>query len=57
MVEQDVEGQSVTYSCGRSEVPEVRLIHYNDVYHIEYVRHHQEHICIDETLGLVLQSQ
>ena len=31
-----VEGQSMTHNCGRTGPPDLRLVHYNDVYHIEY---------------------
>jgi hypothetical protein len=30
------DGLSVTYSSDRTGLPDLRLIHYNDVYHIEY---------------------
>lgn len=30
-----VEGQSMTHNCGRTGPPDLRLVHYNDVYHIE----------------------
>lgn len=29
-------GLSTTYSCDRQGLPDLRLIHYNDVYHVEY---------------------
>lgn len=32
----ETEGSSVTYSSERAGVPDLRLIHYNDVYHVEY---------------------
>jgi hypothetical protein len=34
------DGLSVTYSSDRTGSPDLRLIHYNDVYHIEYDRLH-----------------
>lgn len=30
------DGLSVTYSSNRTGSPDLRLIHYNDVYHVEY---------------------
>lgn len=30
------DGLSVTYPSDRTESPDLRLIHYNDVYHVEY---------------------
>ncbi|KAL4926398.1 putative 5'-nucleotidase [Aspergillus undulatus] len=35
MSSSDVDGLSVTYSCDRTGNPDLRLIHYNDVYHVE----------------------
>lgn len=32
----DTDGLSVTYSSDRTGSPDLRLIHYNDVYHVEY---------------------
>lgn len=32
----EVDGLSVTYSSDRTGSPDLRLIHYNDVYHVEY---------------------
>jgi hypothetical protein len=32
----DSDGLSVTYTSGRTGAPDLRLIHYNDVYHVEY---------------------
>lgn len=29
------EGLIITYSSGREGAPDLRLIHYNDVYHVE----------------------
>lgn len=31
----DVEGLTITYSAGREGPPDLRFIHYNDVYHVE----------------------
>lgn len=33
----ETDGSSVTYSSERTGVPDLRLIHYNDVYHVECV--------------------
>lgn len=33
--ELDVDGLTVTYSSGREGPPDLRLLHYNDVYHVE----------------------
>lgn len=33
----DSDGLFVTHSSGRTGPPDLRLIHYNDVYHVEYV--------------------
>lgn len=30
------DGLSVTYTSDRHGAPDLRLIHYNDVYHVEY---------------------
>lgn len=30
-------GSSITHSSDRTGTPDLRLIHYNDVYHVEYV--------------------
>jgi hypothetical protein len=30
------DGLSVTYASDRTGAPDLRLIHFNDVYHIEY---------------------
>lgn len=30
------DGLSVTYTSDRTGAPDLRLIHYNDVYHVEY---------------------
>lgn len=32
----ETDGLSVTYSADRTGSPDLRLIHYNDVYHVEY---------------------
>jgi len=32
----DCDGLSVTYTSDRTGCPDLRLIHYNDVYHVEY---------------------
>ena len=32
----ETDGLSVTYSSDRTGPPDLRLIHYNDVYHVEY---------------------
>lgn len=32
----DSDGLSVTYTSDRTGAPDLRLIHYNDVYHVEY---------------------
>lgn len=32
----DTDGSSVTYASDRTGIPDLRLIHYNDVYHVEY---------------------
>lgn len=32
----ETDGLSVTYSSDRTGSPDLRLIHYNDVYHVEY---------------------
>jgi hypothetical protein len=32
----ETDGSSVTYSSERTGAPDLRLIHYNDVYHVEY---------------------
>jgi hypothetical protein len=32
----DTDGLSVTHSSNRTGSPDLRLIHYNDVYHVEY---------------------
>lgn len=32
----DADGLSVTYASDRTGAPDLRLIHYNDVYHVEY---------------------
>lgn len=31
----DTDGLSVTYASDRTGPPDLRLIHYNDVYHVE----------------------
>ena len=33
------DGLSITYSCGKdgqAQPPDLRFLHYNDVYHVEY---------------------
>ena len=32
-------GLSITHSSRRTGCPDLRLLHYNDVYHVEYVPH------------------
>jgi hypothetical protein len=32
----ETDGLTVTYSSERTGIPDLRLIHYNDVYHVEY---------------------
>lgn len=32
----ETDGLSVTYSADRTGSPDLRLVHYNDVYHVEY---------------------
>jgi hypothetical protein len=32
----ETDGFSVAYSSERTGIPDLRLIHYNDVYHVEY---------------------
>lgn len=36
MASLDTDGHSVTYCSDRTGSPDLRLIHYNDVYHVEY---------------------
>jgi hypothetical protein len=35
----ETDGLSVTYSSDRTGAPDLRLIHFNDVYHVEYLSH------------------
>lgn len=32
------DGSSTTFSCDRQGTPDLRLLHYNDVYHVECVQ-------------------
>ena len=41
-----MEGQSITYDCERTDPPHVRMIHYNDVYHIEYAPYRTSRIIL-----------
>jgi hypothetical protein len=36
MASLDTDGHSVTYYSDQTGSPDLRLIHYNDVYHVEY---------------------
>lgn len=33
----ETDGLTITHSSERTGTPDLRLIHYNDVYHVEYV--------------------
>jgi hypothetical protein len=38
MTPTELDGLTITYSSNRTGAPGLRLIHYNDVYHVEYAR-------------------
>jgi hypothetical protein len=52
----EADGLSVTYASHRTGSPDLRLIHYNDVYHVEYVLsapHHHHHTALLKDASLV----
>lgn len=59
----EVDGLSVTYSSDRTGSPDLRLIHYNDVYHVEYalpvpliLGHFSKYSYVDQALQSLLAA-